>query len=176
MRREFSGRQQGKGAAGWMLRPITTSSASAGSAPMAVQAGAAANLSVDEARAAVIAAVESSRAAETASRNAEQMFRYNSLEFVYRQDIGRIVMIGQSPETGERVVQVPSEQALRAYERTVRVERQMERIQSSRASARKEAFQPAAQPAPQPAPQLARALVAAVGGDNNGSGVVSVSA
>jgi uncharacterized FlaG/YvyC family protein len=172
MRREFSGRQQEKGAAGWMLRPINTSSASAGSAPMAVQANTAVNLSVDEGRATAIAAVESARAAEAASHAAEQMFRYNSLEFVYRQDIGRIVLIGQSPETGERVVQVPSEQALRAYERTARVERQMERIQSNRASAQKEAFQPAAQPAP----QLARALGAAVGGDDNGSGVVSVSA
>ena len=97
------------------------------------------------------------------------MFRYNSFQFIYRQDIGRIVLIGQSPETGERVVQVPSEQALRAYQRTVRVEREQALSTASQTSQ-------ASAPAPQPAPQLARALVAAVSGDNHGSGVVSVSA
>ncbi len=69
------------------------------------------------------------------------MFRYNSFEFIYRQDIGRIVLIGQSPETGERVIQVPSEQVLRAYERTVRVERQMARIQAGRSTAQSSAPQ-----------------------------------
>lgn len=96
------------------------------------------------------------------------MFRYNSFEFVYRQDIGRIVLIGQSPETGERVIQVPSEHALRAYERTVRAERQMARNQDRPAAAQ--------QATSAPAPQLAKALMAALSGDNHGSGVVSVSA
>ena len=101
------------------------------------------------------------------------MLRYNSFQFIYRQDIGRIVLIGQSPETGERVVQVPSEQVLRAYERTVRVERQMARAQGDQPVV-------SAPSAPsggsQPAPQLAKALAAAVGGANQGSGVVSLSA
>ena len=52
-----------------------------------------------------------------------QVFRYNSFEFRYRQDVGRIVLIGQSPETGERVVQVPSEQALRVYAQRARAEK-----------------------------------------------------
>ena len=99
------------------------------------------------------------------------MFRYNSFQFIYRQDIGRIVLIGQSPETGERVVQVPSEQVLRAYERTVRVERQMQRQQGDQPASAS-----SGEPPSQPAPQLAKALVAAVGGANNGSGVVSLSA
>src|SRR3954468_10534387 len=110
-----------------MLRPVTTSSASASSAPVAVHASAAANLSVSETRAGASAAVESVRAQQTGALNTDQMFRYNSYEFVYRQDIGRIVLIGQSPETGERVIQVPSEQVLRAYERTARFERQIQR-------------------------------------------------
>jgi hypothetical protein len=160
-----------------MLRPITTSSASASSAPSSVQASAAANLSANGAQATTVAAAESARAQKGAS-SAEQMFRYNSFQFIYRQDIGRIVLIGQSPETGERVIQVPSEQVLRAYERTARVERQLVRQQSDQSSSSASSGEPApSQPAPsQPAPQLAKALVAAVGGANQGSGVVSLSA
>ena len=154
-----------------MLRPITTSSASASSAPLAVRAGAAADLSANEARATAVAAAESVRAQQAGASSTEQMFRYNSFEFTYRQDIGRIVLIGQSPETGERIIQVPSEQALRAYERTVRVERQMQRMQNNRSTAPS-----TPQPTPQPTPQLAKALVAAVSGENHGSGVVSLSA
>jgi hypothetical protein len=101
------------------------------------------------------------------------MLRYNSFQFIYRQDIGRIVLIGQSPETGERVVQVPSEQVLRAYERTVRFERQMAREQGDHPAASGSSTSSAGS---QPAPQLAKALVAAVGGGNQGSGVESLSA
>jgi len=150
-----------------MLRPITTSSASASSAPLAVRAGAAADLSANEARATAVAAAESAHAQQVGASSAEQIFRYNSFEFIYRQDIGRIVLVGQSPETGERIIQVPSEQVLRAYERTVRVERQMQRMQNSRSTAPS---------TPQPTPQLTKALVAAVSGENHGSGVVSLSA
>jgi hypothetical protein len=151
-----------------MLRPITTSTASVGGAPSAVRASTAAHLSPHDSRAATIGAAESAQG-QTAIANAEQMFRYNSFEFIYRQDIGRIVLVGQSPETGERVVQVPSEQALRAYERTVRVERQRAQTEGGGRSAPQ-------QVAPTPAPQLAKALVAAVSGENHGSGVFSVSA
>ncbi len=154
-----------------MLRPITTSSASASSAPSSVQASAAATLSASESQAATVAATTART--QTGANSAEQMLRYNSFQFIYRQDIGRIVLIGQSPETGERVVQVPSEQVLRAYERTVRFERQAARQQGDQPTA-------PASSAPsggsQPVPQLAKALVAAVGGANQGSGVVSLSA
>jgi hypothetical protein len=161
-----------------MLRPITTSSASANAAPLAVRAGAAATPASREGRATAAGAADAPQVQVGGAVSANQTFRYNSFEFIYRQDIGRIVLIGQSPETGERVIQVPSEQALQAYERTARVERQMVRIQG-----RREASQQASAPhvatqasAPQPAPQLAKALVAAIGGANNGSGVVSLSA
>ncbi len=156
-----------------MLRPITTSSASASSAPSTVQASAAANLSANGAQATTVAAAETSRT-QTGASSAEQMLRYNSFQFIYRQDIGRIVLIGQSPETGERVIQVPSEQVLRAYERTVRVERQMARQQGDQSPSSAAPF--GDQAGSQPAPQLAKALAAAVGGANNGSGVVSLSA
>jgi hypothetical protein len=159
-----------------MLRPITTSSASAGSAPSSVQASAAANPSANGAQATTVAAAESART-QTGASNAEQMFRYNSFQFIYRQDIGRIVLIGQSPETGERVIQVPSEQVLRAYERTARAERQLTRQPSDQSSTSSSVESAPSQPAPsQPAPQLAKALVAVVGGANQGSGVVSLSA
>jgi hypothetical protein len=166
-----------------MLRPVTMSSASASSAPVVVHASAAADFSASETRASAVVAADSARAEQGGANRAQEMFRYNSFEFIYRQDIGRIVLIGQSPETGERVIQVPSEQALQAYERTARVEQQMERIQGNRETSQQAgAPQAAPQPTtpqpttPQPAPQLAKALVAAVSGANHGSGVVSVSA
>jgi len=136
-----------------------------------VQASAAATLSANGAQATTVAALDPART-QTGASSAEQMLRYNSFQFVYRQDIGRIVLIGQSPETGERVVQVPSEQVLRAYERTVRVERQMARQQGHQPSSSAPSGEEAGS---QPAPQLAKALVAAVSGASNGSGVVSLS-
>jgi hypothetical protein len=152
-----------------MLRPITTSSASASSAPVAVRASAAADFSASEARASAIAASESAQSQQAGAIKADEMFRYNSYQFVYRQDVGRIVLIGQSPETGERVVQVPSEQVLRAYARTARIERQLANPHTSNSP------EPAPA-APQDSGQLTKALVAAVSGDNHGSGVISVSA
>ena len=137
-----------------------------------VQASAAATLSANGAQATTVAAAESART-QTGASSAEQMLRYNSFQFIYRQDIGRIVLIGQSPETGERVIQVPSEQVLRAYERTVRVERQMARQQGDQMPTSASSVEPTGS---QPAPQLAKALAAAVGGGNQGSGVVSLSA
>jgi hypothetical protein len=152
-----------------MLRPITTSSASANAAPVAVQATTASNFAAQEGRASAIAATQSGQV-QSGVGSADQTFRYNSFEFIYRQDIGRIVLVGQSPETGERVIQVPSEQALRAYERTARAERQLDRIQDAHGAAKQ------TRSASISAPQLPHALMAAVAGDNDGSGVVSVSA
>lgn len=152
-----------------MVREISTSSASASSAPVPVRSVAAANPAAGEGHASAVSAVESGRAQQVSVAIAEQTFRYNSFQFIYRQDIGRIVLIGQSPETGERVVQVPSEQVLRAYARTARAERQA-------AASQQDNKAPAPEPAAQPVPQLAQALAAVVGGGNNGSGVVRVSA
>jgi hypothetical protein len=46
---------------------------------------------------------------------AEQTYRYNSFEFSYRQDFGKIVLLRQKPDTGEVVQQFPSEYYLRKY-------------------------------------------------------------
>jgi hypothetical protein len=45
----------------------------------------------------------------------EQTYRYNSFEFSYRQDFGKIVLLRQKPDTGEVVQQFPSEYYLRKY-------------------------------------------------------------
>jgi len=55
------------------------------------------------------------------------VYRYNSFEFRYRPDVGRVVLIGQSSETGERVTQLPSEQVLRAYAERMRAEKVRDR-------------------------------------------------
>ena len=163
-----------------MLRPVTTSSASASGAPVAVRASAAADLSASETRPTTVASADFGNTEQLGAIKADEMFRYNSFQFIYRQDIGRIVLIGQSPETGERVVQVPSEQVLRAYARAVRIEKQLatpETSSSPQTSASPETSpSPQTAPSPQSTPQLAKAMVAAVSGDNHGSGVVSVSA
>jgi hypothetical protein len=103
---------------------------------------------------------------------------YNSIEFVYRQDYGRIVLLEQQPDTGQEVTQVPSNYRLQQYAATVRAQRrsQMEKLFASNqdqpqqkqpasaggtAAARPAAPAPSA-PAPQaaPAPQLSAAPAA----------------
>jgi hypothetical protein len=151
-----------------MLRPITTSSASASSAPVAVRASAAADPAASESRASTMTTANSAQSQQGGAIKADEMFRYNSYQFVYRQDVGRIVLVGQSPETGERVIQVPSEQVLRAYARIARIEKQVAPSRTDKS--------PESAPTPQGSSQVSKALVAAVSGDNHGSGVISVSA
>lgn len=51
----------------------------------------------------------------------ERPYRYNSFEFSYRQDFGKIVLLRQKPDTGEVVQQFPSEYYLRKYADSQRV-------------------------------------------------------
>lgn len=53
-------------------------------------------------------------------------FRYNSVEFSYRQDFGKIVLLRQKPDTGEVIQQFPSEYYLRKYADSERVARSAE--------------------------------------------------
>ena len=55
--------------------------------------------------------------------NLAEKLRYNSFEFSYRQDFGKIVLLRQEPETGELVQQFPSEYFLKKYAATERVQR-----------------------------------------------------
>lgn len=157
-----------------MLRPVSTSSASASVAPVAVRGAAAAEIAAEQTRASV-ANVASPAAQQSNPPEPSAIFRYNSFEFVYRQDIGRIVLVGQSPETGERVVQVPSEQVLRAYERTVRAEKALNKDASASASQNTSSTASSGLSGGS-APQLAQTLAAVVGTGSGSSGFVSVSA
>jgi hypothetical protein len=56
--------------------------------------------------------------------NLAETLRYNSFEFSYRQDFGKIVLLRQEPETGELVQQFPSEYYLQKYAQGERVARQ----------------------------------------------------
>lgn len=168
-----------------MLRGISASNGPVSAAPNPVREATA----VAEAQLATVAP-SSAAATETAvagSGVAGELptFRYNSSEFVYRQDIGRIVLIGQSPETGERTIQIPSEEALRAYERTMRSEERADLFKAPQAQAQSGsgvsqlsgtpgAFAPAT-PAPKQValPSLSRAVSAVF---DQGSAVVSLSA
>ena len=107
-----------------MLRGIAAATSSASAAPIPVrQAQAAAASANAGTQTNAVVAVEAPAPQGTLAV-APQEFRFNSTEFVYRQDIGRIILIGQSPVTGERKIQIPSEEALRAYERTIKAEEQ----------------------------------------------------
>ena len=102
-----------------MLRPVSTSSASASVAPVAVRGAAAVAAAAEESHAAVTN-VASPAAQQSSNPEPSAIFLYNSFEFVYRQDIGRILLVGQSPETGDSVVPVPSAPALRPFSSSVR--------------------------------------------------------
>ncbi|MDY0870541.1 hypothetical protein [Dongia rigui] len=59
--------------------------------------------------------------AEQTVLSVDRSYRYNSFEFSYRQDFGKIVLIRQRPDTGELVQQFPSEYYLRKYADSQRV-------------------------------------------------------
>ena len=162
-----------------MLRAMTAATSPASAAPIPVREASAAAASTQTGpQPSAVAPVES--AVSQASLAAPpQVFRYNSTEFIYRQDIGRIILIGQSPVTGERKIQIPSEEALRAYERTIRAEEQRGLLAGE---AKAEPTEPRRAPAPfagTPKPpvstKLSQALSAVVGGGES-SGLVSISA
>jgi hypothetical protein len=164
-----------------MLRAITAATSTASAAPIPVrEAQAAAASGQAGSQPSAVTPIENS-APQVSLAVDPQIFRYNSTEFVYRQDIGRIVLIGQSPVTGERKIQIPSEEALRAYERTIRAEAQRSLLAGR--SRAEPALAPAAAPAAAPVSTpsapilsgLSQALTAALGG-GQGSSLVSVSA
>jgi hypothetical protein len=162
-----------------MLRAMTAATSSASAAPIPVREAQAAAASAHAgSQPGAVAPVERS-APQTSLAPPPQVFRYSSTEFVYRPDIGRIVLIGQSPVTGERRIQIPSEAALRAYERTIRSEEQRTLVSGEMKT---EPIEPKRAPAPfvdtlkaPISPKLSQALSAALGSGES-SGLVSVSA
>ena len=162
-----------------MLRAINAANGPVSAAPTPVREAQAPVLSLGAAQATNTVTVEAPQAAAQAAGN--PTFRYNSSECVYRQDIGLIVLIGQSPETGERTIQIPSEEALRAYERTMRSEERAtllaQQLQSKPETAASTGSSAPSTPAPKVVPlQNFRQAVSAVVSNTNSSGVVSVSA
>ncbi|MBI2254248.1 MAG: hypothetical protein HYU58_06500 [Proteobacteria bacterium] len=93
-------------------------------------------------------------------------YRYNSFEFSYRQDFGKIVLLRQKPDTGEVVQQFPSEYYLQKYADGQRVARSAAeehvgngagtgQAASTARAAQTAASQPVVSaPAPSPAPSV----------------------
>jgi hypothetical protein len=48
---------------------------------------------------------------------------YNAIEFSYRSDFGKVILLQQNVETGQEVTQVPTEYHLRQYAATQRAQR-----------------------------------------------------
>jgi len=172
-----------------MLRAITNTNGPVSAAPNPVREAQASGLALSTGAQANAAAAVATLPAEPSAPVSGPTFRYNSTQFIYRQDIGRIILIGQSPVTGERTIQIPSEEALRAYERTMRSEERQTLLnshaapeQQSPSSASPSSASPSsASPVIAPAPQLValpnlQQAVSAVVSANQNSAVVSVSA
>jgi hypothetical protein len=150
--------------------------------PLSVRASAAAGiLSSDQSQP---AAAPSTQISDIISSNADaKLPLYNSVEFVYKQDYGKVVLLEQQPDTGQEITQVPSQYRLQQYAATVRDQRrtQLSRLleaesapQKSRLSnptagsavgtaAAKPSGNSAPAPASAPAPQVAPAPQAAGG-------------
>lgn len=157
-----------------MLRAMTAATSTASAAPLPVREAPAAAASAGAGpQPNPVPAVESA-APQMSAPASPGTFRYNSSEFVYRQDIGRIILVGQSPVTGEHRSQIPSEEALRAYERTIRAEAQRALLAGQAPGGASHASSPEPAPRAPALPSLPQALSAVVGGDSGA--VVSVSA
>ena len=164
-----------------MLRRIAAATSSASAAPIPVREAPAVAASGNAGSQPSPVAPVGAAAPQGSLAAAPQVFRYSSTEFVYRQDIGRIILIGQSPVTGERKIQIPSEEALRAYERTIKADEQRSLLSPE---PRHEPTGPKRAAAPfvtttkaPPLPSLSQALSAALGGSgDSSSGAVDVSA
>ncbi len=53
----------------------------------------------------------------------QKIFAYNSFEFTYRSDFGKVILLQQNVETGQEVTQVPTEYHLRQYAASQRDQR-----------------------------------------------------
>ena len=73
----------------------------------------------------VSAAEPSEPAAQTRATTTpdQKIPAYNAVEFNYRSDFGKIILLQQNVETGQEVTQVPTEYHLRQYAATQRAQR-----------------------------------------------------
>jgi hypothetical protein len=77
-------------------------------------------VSAAEVGAAEVSAPEPARVIPTPS---QKIPAYNAIEFSYRPDFGKIILLQQNVETGQEVTQVPNEYHLRQYAATQREQR-----------------------------------------------------
>jgi len=108
-----------------MIAGISNSSGSVSTLPLSVRAESADSLLSNSAA--------SAQAPDPAFEAADiaKTYRYNSFEFVYKQNFGKIVLLKQEPETGNEIAQFPSEYYLQQYAATARAQRNAE-LASSR--------------------------------------------
>jgi uncharacterized FlaG/YvyC family protein len=97
------------------------SSGASSAAQYARASAASAALSTEPVENAATVEAAASLPAEQTVLSVDRSYRYNSFEFSYRQDFGKIVLIRQKPDTGELVQQFPSEYYLRKYADSQRV-------------------------------------------------------
>lgn len=97
------------------------SSGVSGAAQYARSSAASAALSAEPVENVAAAEAAVNLPAEQTVLSVDRSYRYNSFEFSYRQDFGKIVLIRQKPDTGELVQQFPSEYYLRKYADSQRV-------------------------------------------------------
>ncbi len=98
----------------------------------------------------------------------DRTYKYNSFEFSYRQDFGKIVLLRQKPDTGEVVQQFPSEYYLRKYADSQRVAQTAAGEGGSNVEAKavvtKSVLSPALEPSPAPSIPSAPSLPIATSG------------
>jgi TolA-binding protein len=89
--------------------------------PLSVRASAAADIL---AQAAEPAAQPSTQISDIISSGTEDKLPlYNSIQFIYKQDYGRVVLLEQQPDTGQEITQIPSQYRLQQYQATIRAQR-----------------------------------------------------
>jgi len=90
--------------------------------PLSVRASAAADILSSEGS--QRPAEPSTQISDIVSSNANaKLPLYNSIEFIYKQDYGRVVLLEQQPDTGQEIAQVPSQYRLQQYAATIRAQR-----------------------------------------------------
>lgn len=100
-----------------MVASISHSTVSASTLPLSVRAESAASILSNSGA--------SNQSSDPVLEAAEpvKIFRYNSFEFVYKQNFGKIVLLRQEPQTGNEIAQFPSEYYLQQYAATARAQR-----------------------------------------------------
>jgi hypothetical protein len=94
--------------------------------------GSAASLPPDSriaASAALLAAGPTAAAGPRAVSTSQRVPAFNSIEFIYRQDYGKVVLLQQNADTGQEVTQIPSEYHLQQYAAGQRAQRQQQERQ-----------------------------------------------